>query len=58
MNSVCWKSCRHTAILHLKKELLARNLYSFEKYTSMDVYHAVLELGITDIDTFLTACLR
>ncbi|MBR4960710.1 MAG: hypothetical protein IKY52_07425 [Clostridia bacterium] len=43
------------AILHLKKELLARNLYSFEKYTSMDVYRAVLDLGITDIDTFLTA---
>ncbi len=42
------------AILTLKKELLSRGLYSFEKYHSMDVYKAVLELGICDIDTFLT----
>ena len=46
------------AILRLKKELLARDLYSFEKYTSMDVYHAVLALGITDIDTFLSSYRR
>ncbi|MBE6615910.1 MAG: hypothetical protein E7631_11490 [Ruminococcaceae bacterium] len=42
------------AVLTLKKELLSRGLYSFEKYRSMDVYKAVLELGICDIDTFLT----
>ena len=42
------------AILTLKKELLSRGLYSFEKYHSMDVYRAVLDQGITGIDTFLT----
>ena len=41
------------AILHLKRELLARGLYSFEKYHSTDVYRAVLDCGITDIGTFL-----
>ena len=46
------------AILHLKRELIARGLYSFEAYCSMDVYRAVLECGITDIDTFLRAYQR
>ena len=41
------------AILAIKEELLKRGLYSFEQYCSMDVYKAVLELGIRDIDTFL-----
>ena len=48
---------RHPAyrevILQLKRELIDRGLYVFGKYTSMDVYRAVLEQGITDIDTFL-----
>lgn len=34
------------AILAVKQELIRRELYSFEKYTSMDVYRAVLEQGI------------
>ena len=42
------------AILTLKKELINRGLYSFEKYHSMDVYRAVLDQGITCVDTFLT----
>lgn len=41
------------AVLSLKKELIRRGLYSFEQYHSTDVYRAVLDLGITDIDTFL-----
>lgn len=41
------------AIIRVKKDLLARELYSFEQYTSMDVYRAVLELGIRDSETFL-----
>ncbi|MBQ8642866.1 MAG: hypothetical protein IJ480_11695 [Clostridia bacterium] len=43
------------AILRLKRELIRRELYSFEKYHSTDVYRAVLDCGITDIDTFLSA---
>ncbi len=31
-----------TAIIDIKQELIKRNLYSFDKYTSMDVYDAVL----------------
>lgn len=29
-------------IIRLKKELIAHKLYSFDQYTSIDVYHAVL----------------
>ncbi len=42
-----------TAIIELKKELINRNLYSFDKYTSIDVYDAVLSKGIMDIDNFI-----
>lgn len=41
------------SIIGIKQELIARNLYSFEQYTSMDVYNAVLNQQITDIDDFL-----
>lgn len=40
-------------IISIKQELIARKLYSFEKYTSMDVYNAVLKQNITNIDDFL-----
>jgi len=40
-------------IINIKQELIARKLYSFEKYTSMDVYNAVLKQNITNIDDFL-----
>ena len=40
-------------ILAIKEGLLARGLYTFEKFGSMDVYNAVLEEGIQDIDGFL-----
>lgn len=41
------------AILNLKTELIGMGLYSFEQYNSMDVYDAVLEFGIKDVDSFL-----
>lgn len=40
-------------IAWLKRELIARDLYAFEKFHSMDVYRAVLDEGIEDIDGFL-----
>ena len=41
------------AILAIKQELIRRDLYSFEKYTSMDVYRAVLDQGIRTADELL-----
>lgn len=41
------------SIVRIKQELLARGLYSFEQYRSMDVYKAVLEAGVTDVEGFL-----
>ena len=40
-------------IIHLKRELIARKMYSFDLYTSMDVYSAVLRQHITDVESFL-----
>lgn len=40
-------------IIRIKEELIARNLYSFEKYKSLDVYKAVLENNVEDVDGFL-----
>lgn len=40
-------------IIKIKQELIRRGLYSFEKFTSMDVYSAVTENGITNADEFL-----
>lgn len=42
-----------TAIIDIKKELIKRDLYSFNKFTSMDVYDSVINKGITDIDDFI-----
>lgn len=41
------------SIISIKKELIARSLYSFEQFKSMDVYKAVLEDGAKDIEGFL-----
>lgn len=41
------------SILEIKRGLLARGLYSFEKFHSMDVYRAVLEEGIGSLEAFL-----
>ena len=40
-------------IIQLKKELIARKLYSFDQYTSTDVYDAVLNQHITNLENFL-----
>lgn len=42
-----------TAIISLKQELIKRNLYSFDKYKSIDVYDAVLNKNIISIDDFI-----
>lgn len=42
-----------TAIIEIKEELINRNLYSFDKYTSLDVYDAVINKGVTNIDEFI-----
>lgn len=40
-------------IIKIKQELQEQKLYSFDKYTSMDVYRGVLELGIQNTVEFL-----
>lgn len=40
-------------IVNIKQGLISRQLYSFEKYTSIDVYEAVLHQNIFDIECFL-----
>ena len=40
-------------IIRLKRELITRKLYSFGQYTSIDVYDAVLNQRIADIEDFL-----
>lgn len=40
-------------IIQIKEELIARELYSFEKYKSLDVYKAVLENDVADVEEFL-----
>ena len=41
------------AIMGIKRGLIQRGLYSFEQYTSMDVYKAVMEKDVGDIHEFL-----
>ncbi len=41
-------------IVRIKRGLIERGLYSFEKYKSIDVYKAVTENGVKDVDDFLT----
>ena len=41
------------AILDIKTALIERGLYSFDQYTSMDVYTAVLDNGVMNVDGFL-----
>lgn len=40
-------------ITKIKQELIARKMYSFDKFTSMDVYSAVINNGVTSIEEFL-----
>lgn len=46
-------SIKKDAVVQIKKDLLSQGLYSFNKYTSMDVYKAVIEDGILSTDEFL-----
>lgn len=40
-------------IVQIKKDLIARGAYSFEQYRSIDVYRAVIENNVRNIDEFL-----
>ncbi len=40
-------------IINLKRTLIDRDLYHFDKYTSMQVYEAVLEKHVSSIEEFL-----
>lgn len=40
-------------IIDIKKKLINRGLYSFEKYNSMDVYKAVIKNNVKNITEFL-----
>ena len=40
-------------IIAVKRGLLERNLYAFDKFRSMDVYRAVLEGQVRDVNEFL-----
>lgn len=44
---------KKAAVLSLKRGLMDKGLYTFEHFTSMDVYKAVLEQGILTVDEFL-----
>ena len=40
-------------IIRIKNELINRKLYSFDQYKSIDVYKAVIEGNVKNIDEFL-----
>lgn len=40
-------------IITIKRDLIEKGLYSFEKFHSVDVYRAVLEMGVKNTDEFL-----
>ena len=44
---------KKAVIAQIKRDLIGRGLYSFEQYHSMDVYRAVLELGMTSADEMI-----
>lgn len=44
---------KRTAAIDIKQALLENEQYGFGKYTSMDVYKAVFEMGITRYDEFI-----
>lgn len=46
------------AIIRIKQELIARDLYGFDKYASMDVYRAVLEQNILSTEELLKNCVK
>lgn len=44
---------KKAVIAQIKRELIGRGMYSFEQFCSMDVYRAVLELGMTSADEMI-----
>ncbi len=44
---------KKAVITQIKRDLIGRGLYSFGQYHSMDVYRAVLELGMTSADEMI-----
>jgi len=44
---------KKAVIAQIKRELIERGMYSFEQFCSMDVYRAVLELGMTSADEMI-----
>ncbi|MBQ7052567.1 MAG: hypothetical protein IJN79_07200 [Clostridia bacterium] len=46
------------AIMRIKEELIARDLYGYGKYASMDVYRAVLDQGIRTAEDLLKQDIR
>jgi hypothetical protein len=45
-------------IVSIKSELIERGLYSFEQYKSVDVYKAVMESNVRNVDEFLMLFIR
>lgn len=41
-------------VIERKNELISKGLYSFEQYKSIDVYKAVIENNVRNIDEFLS----
>lgn len=44
---------KRMAAINIKQALIENEQYGFGKYTSMDVYKAVFEMGITNYDEFI-----
>jgi hypothetical protein len=42
----------------IKQDLLDKGIYGKNRYTSMDVYQAVFELGIRSTDAFVKQAMR
>lgn len=49
---------KREVILQIKRDLIGRGLYSFEKFRSVDVYRAVLDLGMTCADEMIRDYIR
>lgn len=44
---------KKAVITQIKRDLIGRGMYSFEQFCSMDVYRAVLDLGMTSADEMI-----
>lgn len=58
MEAVACSPTKKEVIMYMKQELIERDLYGFYKYSSMDVYRAVLEQNITTVDELLSEYVR